>query len=89
MFPEQENNHLTRGTLWILLAGIFLVSFSLLALEITLTRLLSVMLLYHYVFAVVSLALLGLGAGGIFVHLFRPRVPGGHERFGSLALLAG
>ena len=89
MFPEQENNHLTRGTLWILLAGIFLVSFSLLAFEITLTRLLSVMLLYHYVFAVVSLALLGLGAGGIFVHLFRPRVPGGHERFGSLALLAG
>ena len=89
MFPEQENNHLTRGTLWVLLAGIFLVSFSLLALEITLTRLLSVMLLYHYVFAVVSLALLGLGAGGIFVHLFRPRVPGGHDRFGSLALLAG
>ena len=89
MFPEQENDHLTRGTLWLLLAGIFLVSLSLLAFEITLTRLLSVMLLYHYVFAVVSLALLGLGAGGIFVHFFRPRVPAGNERFGSLALLAG
>jgi len=89
MFPEQENNRLTKGTLWVLLAGIFFTSLSLLALEITLTRLLSVMLLYHYVFAVVSLALLGLGVGGIFVHLFRPRVPGGHDRFGSLALLAG
>ncbi len=83
----QEDNDLNRGTRWLLLVGVFLTSFSLLAFEITLTRLLSVLLLYHFVFAVVSLALLGLGAGGIFVHFFRPRIPTGHNRFGYLALI--
>lgn len=66
-----------------LLAAVALVSFSLLAYEVALIRLLSVMLTYHYVFAVVSLALFGLGAGGIFVYLFRPGPPGGGA--GSLA----
>ncbi|GAI05745.1 unnamed protein product, partial [marine sediment metagenome] len=65
MFPVKEDNDISRGTLWLLLVGIFLTSFSLLAFEITLIRLLSVLLLYHFVFAVVSLALLGLGVGGI------------------------
>lgn len=54
-----------------LLAGIFLVSFSLIAFEIALSRLLSVLLSYHFVFAVLAIALLGLGGGGIFLYLFR------------------
>jgi hypothetical protein len=70
------------------LTGIFLASFSLLAFEITLTRILSVMLYYHYVFIVISLALLGLGTGGIFIHFFRRRIPRSGSRFGSLALFA-
>src|SRR4030067_389465 len=78
-----------RGTIWLLLAGIFLVSFSLLAFEISLTRVLSVMLLYHYVFIVISVALLGLGAGGIYVYLFRRKVSREHRRFSSLALFTG
>ncbi len=86
--PITEDGRLTRGTTRILLTGVFLASFSLLALEVTLTRLLSVILLYHFVFAVVSLALLGLGAGGIFVHFFRRRVPGGNHRFTVLARYA-
>jgi len=86
--PVEEDNHINRRTLWFLLAGIFLMSFSLLAFEIALTRILSVMLSYHYVFIVISLALLGLGAGGIFIHLFRRRIPHGSGRFGSLALFA-
>ena len=85
----KEDARIDRGTLWILLAGIFLISLSLLIFEITLTRLLSVMLLYHYAFAVISLVLLGLGAGSIFVHFFRPRIPSGHNRFGPLTLFAG
>lgn len=85
--PAQEES-VDRRTLWLLLTGIFLLSFSLLAFEITLARILSVVLFYHYVFLVVSLALLGLGAGGIFVHLFRPRIPHKDSRFGSLALFA-
>jgi len=88
VFPMKEDDHVSRGTLWILLGGVFLTSFSLLTFEITLTRLLSVMLSYHYVFLAVSLALLGLGGGGIFVHFFRPQIPSGHNRFGSLALFA-
>jgi len=71
-----------------LLIGVFLISFSMLAFEITLSRLLSILILYHYVFAIVSLALLGLGLGGIFVYLFRPHMPTPEKRFGTLALLA-
>ncbi len=52
---------LDRRASRLLLAGIFLVSFSLLALEISLARVLSVLFSYHYVFVLVSLALLGLG----------------------------
>jgi hypothetical protein len=86
--PIKEDEHLTKGTWGILLGGVFLTSFSLLTLEITLTRLLSVVLSYHYVFLAVSLALLGLGVGGIFVHFFRPAMPSGDSRFGPLALFA-
>lgn len=79
---------MSKNTLCILLAGVFLISFSMLAYEITLSRLLSVLILYHYVFAIVSLALLGLGMGGIFVYFFRPRTPVSEKRFGTLALFA-
>jgi hypothetical protein len=41
---------------------------SILLLEINLARVFSVMFSYHYVFLLVSLAILGLGAGGIYVH---------------------
>lgn len=81
-----EDRGMSQSTLYILLVGVFLVSFSMLAYEITLSRLLSVLILYHYVFAIVSLALLGLGVGGIFVYLFRPHMPAPEKRFGTLAL---
>lgn len=48
-----------RVKMRVLLLGVFLLSFSLLALQVALTRFLSVMLSYHYVFMVVSLASLG------------------------------
>ena len=86
MSLAQEDNHIDRRTLWVLLVGVFLISFSLLAFEIILTRILSVILSYHYVFVVVSLALLGLGTGGIFVYLFRPQGSNRHGRFGSLGI---
>jgi predicted membrane-bound spermidine synthase len=67
-----EQKH--RKELWILTAAVFLTSFSLITFEITLSRLLSVLLSYHYVFIVLSLTLLGLGAGGISVYFFRSRI---------------
>lgn len=53
----------------VLLAGVALGSFSALLLELSLTRLFSVVLFYHFAFLAISIALLGLGAGGVFAHL--------------------
>jgi spermidine synthase len=53
------------------LAAISLTSFSALLLELALTRLFSVVLFYHFAFLAISVALLGLGAGGVFAHLWR------------------
>jgi len=71
---KEKTAPLDEQTPWYLLGAIFLVSFSLIAFEIALSRLLSVLLSYHYVFVVLSLALLGLGMGGMFVHFFRPQI---------------
>lgn len=46
------------------LPAIFLISFSVLTFEVALTRIFSVMLSYHFVFAITSSAMLGLGLGG-------------------------
>lgn len=54
-----------------LLAGVALVSFSALLLELSLTRLFSVVLFYHFAFLAISIALLGLGAGGVFAFVRR------------------
>jgi hypothetical protein len=54
-----------------LLAGISLTSFSALLLELALTRLFSVVLFYHFAFLAISVALLGLGTGGVFAYLWR------------------
>src|SRR6202008_2206814 len=57
-----------------LLAGLGLTSFAALLLELALTRLFSVVLFYHFAFLAISIALLGLGAGGVFAHLWRDRL---------------
>src|SRR5260370_11360724 len=57
-----------------LLAGRALTSFAMLMLELALTRLFSVVLLYHFAFLSISIALLGLGAGGVFAYLLKARL---------------
>src|SRR6201997_1437675 len=57
-----------------LLLGIGASSFAALLLELTLTRLFSVVLFYHFAFLAISIALLGLGAGGVFAYLFRAKL---------------
>ncbi|MCG8606660.1 hypothetical protein MJD09_16955 [bacterium] len=52
-----------------------LLSYSVLTFEIALTRIFSVMLSYHYVFAVLSFALLGLGLGGILMKSWSRLIP--------------
>lgn len=57
-----------------LLAGLALTSFAALLLELSLTRLFSVVLFYHFAFLAISIALLGLGAGGVFAYLLKKRL---------------
>ena len=56
------------------LAGLALTSFAALLLELALTRIFSVVLFYHFAFLAISIALLGLGAGGVFAYLLKPRL---------------
>ncbi|RPJ44917.1 MAG: hypothetical protein EHM19_06060, partial [Candidatus Latescibacterota bacterium] len=63
------------------LAGVFLTSLALLALEIALTRIFSVLLWYHFAFLAISLALFGLGSGGLLLHFLPERFP--RERLGE------
>src|SRR6267154_976226 len=57
-----------------LLAGLALTSFAALLLELALTRLFSVVLFYHFAFLAISIALLGLGGGGVFSYLLKARL---------------
>jgi spermidine synthase len=67
-----------------LLAGVAISSFAALLLELALTRLFSVVLFYHFAFLAISIALLGLGAGGVFAHLGKKRL----DRFQTRTLLS-
>jgi spermine/spermidine synthase len=51
--------------------AVALVSFASLLLELAMTRLFSVVLFYHFAFFAISVALLGLGSGGVFAHVRR------------------
>src|SRR6202047_1489829 len=57
-----------------LLAGLAFTSFAALLLELALTRLFSVALFYHFAFLAISIALLGLGAGGVSAYLLKSRL---------------
>lgn len=52
-----------------LFAGIFLISSNVISLQILIQRFLSIVLSYHFVFIVVSLALFGLSLGGLIAYL--------------------
>src|SRR3984885_15409631 len=67
-----------------LLVGLGLTSFGALLLELALTRLFSVVLFYHFAFLAISIALLGLGAGGVFAYLLKSRL----SRTGTRTLAA-
>jgi spermidine synthase len=62
------------------LAGLALTSFAALLLELALTRLFSVVLFYHFAFLAISIALLGLGAGGVCAYLLKTRLAGTETR---------
>lgn len=55
------------------LLGVSLVCFANLLLEVVLTRIFSAMMYYHFTFLAISLALLGLGASGVYVYVHADR----------------
>ncbi len=64
-----------------MLAGLGLTSFAALLLELALTRLFSVVLFYHFAFLAISIALLGLGAGGVCAYLLKTRLAATETRY--------
>src|SRR5436305_9733688 len=73
-FPGIFNQSSQQVSGTTLVAGIGLSSFSALLLELALTRLFSVVLFYHFAFLAISIALLGLGAGGVCAYLAKARL---------------
>jgi hypothetical protein len=73
-----------RATPNVFIAGVAITSFAALLLELALTRLFSVVLFYHFAFLAISIALLGLGSGGVFAYLAKPWL----ARFQTRPLLA-
>jgi spermidine synthase len=71
---QQEAPATQRLTGLQLTLTIGIVSCASLLLELALTRLFSVVLFYHFAFLAISVALLGLGAGGVFAHVFRSKL---------------
>jgi len=58
------------GLRWPLVyTGVFLTTLATLMLELTLTRIFSVVFYYHFAFLAISIALFGLGAGGVFSYV--------------------
>ena len=67
--------------------AVALCSLATILLELTLTRIFSVVFYYHFAFLAISIALFGLGAGGIVSYRFG--VPGGPASIGArLGLLS-
>jgi hypothetical protein len=63
---------------WLLAGVLFLTALCTLLVEILLTRVLSVVMWYHFTFAVISIALLGIAAGAMSCYLrFPPGAQGG------------
>jgi hypothetical protein len=66
------------------LAGVALISCTLLMTELALTRIFSVVMYYHFAFLAISIALFGVSASGVFAYVARRRF----ERRATDALLA-
>ncbi len=54
--------------------GIFLLTLAVLVLELSLTRLFSATMYYHFAFLAISLALFGSGASGVFIYIVQNRL---------------
>jgi MFS family permease len=67
--------------------GVFFTTLATLILELALTRLFSVVFYYHFAFLAISIAMFGLGAGGLFSYTLA-RIPGSFQGKAATLLLA-
>jgi hypothetical protein len=67
--------------------GVALTTMATLILELSLTRIFSVVFYYHFAFLAISIALFGLGAGGVFSYVVAPASGSVFRRLGFLAVL--
>jgi hypothetical protein len=67
--------------------GVALTTLSTLVLELSLTRIFSVVFYYHFAFLAISIALFGLGAGGVFSYVVAARPGPVFAKLGTLAVL--
>src|SRR5690625_3700738 len=66
--PSVDTASQTRSTTYV---GLFIVTMTMLAYEVALTRIFSVTMWYHFAFVAISLSLFGMTAGALIVH-FKP-----------------
>lgn len=79
----EPGSHISSRKLILIALSLLIISLGLLMFQIAPTRVFSVILAYHYVFTVVSVALLGLSIGAVFFRFIRSKVPP------SMALVLG
>ncbi|MEP7354182.1 MAG: hypothetical protein ABI824_13205, partial [Acidobacteriota bacterium] len=85
-----SSNASERGVQWTqLYLGLGFTSLATLILELSLTRLFSVVFFYHFAFLAISLALFGLGAGGVFSYVIAARKTNLSAELGRLTFLNG
>jgi hypothetical protein len=76
-----------RGVPWTqLYLGLSFTALATLTLELSLTRIFSVVFSYHFAFAAISIALLGLGAGGLFSYVIAERPGKLYAKLGALGM---
>ncbi len=66
-------------------AGVAITTLATLVLELSLTRIFSVVFYYHFAFLAISVALFGLGAGGVFSYVVAARKGPTWSKLGMLA----
>ncbi len=69
--------------------GMALTTLATLLLELSLTRIFSVVFYYHFAFLAISIALFGLGAGGVFSYAVAAWSGGLYKKLGALAAANG
>ena len=69
--------------------GVGLTTLATLLVELALTRIFSVVFYYHFAFLAISIALFGLGAGGVFSYLVAGWRWNFYSKLGGLAMLNG